>query len=338
MASIHYSRQIKTSKNLLHEDFGQFPPRPLICNEIDGHIQIITTRGAGGIYHEIVNLRRLLRGFYLGESPLSDTALEFFEKPELQSLRSINASSGRFVKEATIALILCWTFLLLTLKKFNPKKPPARYGYFTPIGKIEKNIVILPDQHQKSGRSIASTISHEHIHALQHKKPDGFADKIHNPAYFLEEKHARSPSLLYISQKNEVEARLHEVVLSYFRHHKNLPKTFNEFLGLLVSNDVFGEYARALLSVSGIDFPSGLSEYKTRESIYADEISAVISKAKDEDMSLRFITEVLPVMYGNLLRYYGDEGSSAKYLQEIRRPNLFDELYGRAPLPTAELS
>jgi hypothetical protein len=33
-------------------------------------------------------------------------------------------------------------------------------------------------------------------------------------------------------------------------------------------------------------------------------------------------------MYGNLLRYYGDEAASESYLKDIDRPNFYDELYG----------
>lgn len=36
----------------------------------------------------------------------------------------------------------------------------------------------------------------------------------------------------------------------------------------------------------------------------------------------------MTVMYGNLLRYYGSEKDSDNYMQEIKRPNLYDELYG----------
>ena len=46
-----------------------------------------------------------------------------------------------------------------------------------------------------------------------------------------------------------------------------------------------------------------------------------------DELLLRFITEVLPVMYGNLLRYYGDDVVSSKFLSQISRPNFYDELY-----------
>ena len=47
------------------------------------------------------------------------------------------------------------------------------------------------------------------------------------------------------------------------------------------------------------------------------------------ELTCRFITEVLTVMYGNLLRYYGDETASSAFLFDIARPNLYDVLYDK---------
>jgi len=52
-----------------------------------------------------------------------------------------------------------------------------------------------------------------------------------------------------------------------------------------------------------------------------------LSALKDPDATKRFVCEVLPVMYGNLLRYYGDAHGSACFLTQIPRPNLYDQLY-----------
>jgi hypothetical protein len=328
-----HTQQIKTSGELLREDFGEFPPKPLICADLEGQIKIITAQGAGEIYQDLLNTRRLLRGAILGETALSKEAIEYFDKSTLHDPGGANTFYSRLLKEAAIALALCWRCLLLALKKINPKKTPAKLGYFMPIGKSETEIVVLSGQHRMSGRRVEPTVSHEHIHALQNHHSDGCSKRIQNPTLFLEKKYAHNTDLLYKSERKELEARLHEVVLSYFRHQKTLPTNFCDFLGLLVSNDALGSYARALLEGNYFKFPTGLTEYKTREFMYAEDIADVICRAKDESISLRFITEVLPVMYGNLLRYYGDEGASAKYLEEIKRPNLFDELYGLDPLP-----
>lgn len=49
------------------------------------------------------------------------------------------------------------------------------------------------------------------------------------------------------------------------------------------------------------------------------------------DLGFRFVTEVLPVMYANLIRYYGDNLLSEKVMSQVRRPNLYDELYLSVP-------
>ncbi len=55
-----------------------------------------------------------------------------------------------------------------------------------------------------------------------------------------------------------------------------------------------------------------------------------------DGLTLRFITEVMPVMYGNLLKYYGDDVMSSKFLAQIARPNLYDELYAFPATAPAE--
>ena len=49
---------------------------------------------------------------------------------------------------------------------------------------------------------------------------------------------------------------------------------------------------------------------------------------KTNELAFRYITEVLSVMYGNLLKYYGDDAAGCSYLKDIARPNFYDELYG----------
>jgi len=70
-----------------------------------------------------------------------------------------------------------------------------------------------------------SILAHEHIHLLQHRggqiddKQSNCADVFFGIAW---EKEAY---LLYILEKNELEARLHEVVISYYRLKEELPLT-----------------------------------------------------------------------------------------------------------------
>lgn len=56
-----------------------------------------------------------------------------------------------------------------------------------------------------------------------------------------------------------------------------------------------------------------------------DDLAFSICALKTHKLETRFLTEVLPVMYGNLLTYYGLDAST--YFAEIPRPNFYDELY-----------
>jgi len=60
---------------------------------------------------------------------------------------------------------------------------------------------------------------------------------------------------------------------------------------------------------------------------FVQQMEAILLKINSIDMLYRFISEVLAVMYGNLLKYYGDSISSEAFLHLIERPNLYDELY-----------
>ncbi|MNR36493.1 hypothetical protein D3C85_1544150 [compost metagenome] len=61
--------------------------------------------------------------------------------------------------------------------------------------------------------------------------------------------------------------------------------------------------------------------------MYPEQLAFILLDIKTKELEYRFITEVLSVMYGNLLKYYGDRIASSRYLEGIARPNLYDDLY-----------
>ena len=136
--------------------------------------------------------------------------------------------------------------------------------------------------------------------------------------------------LLYVLEKREMEARLHEIVLSFYRLHQRLPVTVTQFLGLLASSRIFGEVVRINLEAMEVPFDNTYGEYDGRIDMAAIEIEAAHFAMRYETQG-RYIVEVLPVMYGNLLKYYGDHDASQALLAGISRPNLYDELYACEP-------
>lgn len=145
---------------------------------------------------------------------------------------------------------------------------------------------------------------------------------------FLSKQGLAQPFLLYLLQKKEVEARLHESVLSFYLSHRRLPMTVSSFLGMLAASQQFGEYVSLILARSGTSFDRRVKMYPERDDMYAEQLESIFVFIETPELASKFITEVMPVMYGNLLRYYGDEVASQNFLSEIERPNFYDELYG----------
>lgn len=125
----------------------------------------------------------------------------------------------------------------------------------------------------------------------------------------------------------EVEARLHESVLSFYRVYRQLPMTIPIFLGMLAANQQYGELVGLTLESMGVNFDRLDLTFPERGKMSAEQLESLLVYINTPELTCRFITEVLPVMYGNLLSYYGDEDASNTFLQNIVRPNLYDDLY-----------
>ena len=198
-------------------------------------------------------------------------------------------------------------------------------GYFNPFLEDGSQVVInsrFIDEH-----SAESIISHEHIHLLQFRNQENHVRKARLPSDFFHENMRNDPHLLYIMEKKEFEARLHEVVISFYRAHRVLPLTVSGFLGVIAACEHLGTLVNPLLGINQTSFEK-YDYFPARESRPVEHLEEVLVYIENLDMCFRFITEVMTVMYGNLLRYYGSEKDSDNYMQEIKRPNLYDELYG----------
>jgi hypothetical protein len=175
--------------------------------------------------------------------------------------------------------------------------------------------------------SEAPTVSHEHIHLLQYRNPESHCRHVRSPQELLTEKGWANAFLLYVLEKIEVEARLHESVLSFYRTYHYLPTTVSGFLGLLASGERIGLLFIRILESGDVTFQRGQGTYPERDERPVEHLGWVLIAVKTPELQRRFITEVLPVMYGNLLKYYGDDVASRSFLRDIDRPNFYDDLY-----------
>lgn len=328
-----YSIERISCAGQLRDDFGDFPPVPLRCEGISGDFDVVRTRGVGEIWHTLIVYNRMLRGLESDAQCLSKDFKEYFGAEQMLSLRHAFDNLGRsarFIKPAVITLVLGMMGVKLTIRMVRSARQESRgLGCFVPVRKNESEIIVKAGRHARLSRSEAPTISHEHIHLLQYKVSEDRLRCARSPERLLSEKGLAMPFLLYLLQRDEVEARLHESVLSFYRAHRLLPMTVPRFLGMLAASQQFGELVCLTLEHSRVDFERLNPTYPERGAMFAEQLESVLLYINTPEMTCRFITEVLTVMYGNLLRYYGDEIASQTFLHGIARPNLYDDLYGK---------
>ncbi len=327
-----YSVNRISSAEQLRDDFGDFPPAPLRCEGIAGEFDVVRIRGIGEIYYRLIMFNTMLRGIESETHFLSEDFIEFFGAEQVLALRHAFdgfGRSARFIKPIVITVALGFMGIMLAVKMIRSAHKESRVlGCFVPIRKHESNILVKVGRHTKTGRSEAPTISHEHIHLLQHKDSEIHVRGVRSPDALLSSEGLTYPFLLYLLQKKEVEARLHESVLAFYRSHSRLPTTVPKFLGMLAASQQFGKLVSLTLEHSGVIFDREVESYTEREGMYAEQLEFILVYIQTPELLRKFITEVLPVMYGNLLRYYGDKVASQNYLKDIERPNYYDELYG----------
>lgn len=326
----YYDVKKKSSIQQLRDDFGSYPPFPLMCNELKGNLEVVRIRGIGELAYDLVKLKRLLRALD-GVSPaLSPEFIEFYGTDDLRALHQTLSRLGpnsKFLRPFAISLMYAATIMRSTARLIRSRYHVDRgLGYFLPLRADESSIVIKMARHAKTGADEMSTISHEHLHLLQFRDTEQHLRHARSPEQLVTARDESMPHLRYLLEKNELEARLHETVLCFYRSNGILPVTCSAFLGLLAANEQFGDLIRVALESSEHDFDD-FPPYPTRDRKSDEQLESVLVFIHTPELMCRFIMEVLPVMYGNLIRYYGDHAASERYLNSIRRPNLYDELY-----------
>lgn len=325
-----YSTEVTTSECQLKKDFGEFPPNPLRGDGLTGQFTTVRVRGIGENLHFAIMVKRLMEGAADADS-LSSTIKEVMSE-KLEGFKYFGGSKsigrGMLMWVALAAAFLASAFKLIKTNRQGINS----LGFFMPVRKEECEIVLKVEQISKEKLDAASMISHEHIHLLQHKEKHitTHSRDVSWPDERLFTETARAsnifPYLKYILERREVEARLHELVVSFYRTHKNLPLSPPSFLALLAASKQLGWLVSETLTDANVDFGPVLAEVIERDTMQAKDLKMVLLSMPD-DLVLKFITEVLPVMYGNLLMYYGDDAMSRDFLFQISRPNFYDQLY-----------
>ncbi|MDO8177002.1 MAG: hypothetical protein Q7T62_02045 [Undibacterium sp.] len=305
-----YSNEKKCSEIQLREDFGNFPPTPLNCKNMLWNFNVVKVRGGGHICNYIMIILKILQAAA--------------KDPDLVSTEYLQRL-GKTKNYLFLKLLLRSPLSFYELIQFGRSKVNG-IAVVIPSLKDERRMTLRIDANKKN-RNLDCFVSHEHVHLLQGRLNEKHSKDIKYPDLLISDTKKDDKFLLYLLEKKEVEAKLHEVVLSYYREKKELPLTIEGFLELLAGSKKFGCLIILILQIKGIYIKPDIITYHERDVIFAEEFSYMLSSIKDADSRYKFITEVLTVMYGNLINYYGDEKSSLSFMMQIERPNLYDALY-----------
>lgn len=318
-----YLVQYRSSREQLELDFGHFPPAPLRCEDLKGSWNLIRVAGVGQAYQDFKVFRALMKVVEGGDKAAIDRDMS--SDAEYQMMRRVVEDLRRFPRLMTVIL---WLMpILLSVRPYFSKKPAVHSrdgvtGYFNAL--LPSDIIIRETSERVSDDGV---VSHEHIHLLQHRDGEAHCRGLQSPATLLSDKALTVPQLQYFFEKKEVEARLHECVLSCYRAWGYLPLTVNDFLSLLTSSECLGWLVSGVLSEEPTLNVLPQKPYVEREPEFASQLEMILLSMRTPELERRFVTEVLPVMYANLLRYYGDTTASEHILSELDRPNLYDVLY-----------
>jgi len=133
----------------------------------------------------------------------------------------------------------------------------------------------------------------------------------------------------YYLSPYEIEARLHEVVLSFYRESNILPIDYDAFITMINSSEFLGDFTRGIISkMDPGSVLDNIKMFKLREAAAARDFALILSRFTDLSTAKRFIHEVLPVSYANLLVLYGDKRAAENFIKTVGNTNFYQELYG----------
>lgn len=338
-----YRKIPMSSKSQFIKDFGEYPPFPLRPASKDVEFDVVHICGFGYFYYIISRgfktltaaLKRGRSGVTTGNQKYYDVALQKF----FDSYNKMN-SATKIMFTSTIILLSPVILVITIALAFQFMIRQSRnLGLYNPVWQVGKELVVMPSKIlniEAQEVSLESVISHEHIHLRQDhlfSRPrlsaderDRFKSKFEDLINTNDFNSARS---LYLLGINEVEARLHEVVISHYIEHSSIPTSSDDFISMLLCTETLGDYiSNNLVQSNYRTHPRDFGVLKLRTSQPALDIILTLSFFKNTDLRMRYILEVLVVMYGNLIILYGDKDKALEYFSTIKKFDLYIELYG----------
>lgn len=349
-----FSRTVSTdSRQQLCKDFGEYPPKPLNTNETTFPFKIVYLNQFSEL---IYNIKKDYNSFFTKNSLIKNKDLIKTREEIKKSTKTAYSKFKLSFETLSNPIKICTLILFIILSPFliiysiikitgiiykiilgsisSAGHENLAGFYINGIG-LDNEINIKTKNIIKYNIDINYVISHEHLHLLQCKLGHQFISRLTEPFYLVRVLNILEKNdnkiLNYLLMQHECEARLHEMVLSFYRQNGFLPTSYNEFIGLLIS---WTEYTTELKvyfrkSDERADYYPNYNEFLIRDERTSREMSYILNSIKDDaEIIIRFSQEILPVMYSNLLLYYGDELASKKMLDSIPDTTLFYQVYG----------
>lgn len=360
------SKRNLNSAEQLKQDFSNYPPRPLPeSNAIKNvNFNILYQGKIRRFFNAALTMLTMLSNSNSKKSQQLEDEFaivinsmvhqlrllkEQVKQPFIQLLDAINSKNlalRLLLKVAVILVIILLLPILLLYAVYSifkllfliTKKLGRSYGYYSILPKQVPVVFFNTDNIGKLKVSHDAAISHEHIHVLQHcigirvigsvdvYKHRLFADSI------LVEKDKGDAYIHYLMRRDETEARLHEIVLSYYRLKHNLPTNYQEFLEFICSFSTFYNFfddrAPAVTSILNEDFYP-IDELEFREWHFVSEFFCILFAINSEEMLTRYALEVMPMLYSNLLLLYSNETIRNEFIKTIPCTDMYHQLYPR---------
>ncbi len=355
---LFYSKKIKSNNTeQLTKDFGEFPPKPLKSNIKNKPFTIVYLSWFALRLHK---LKLFFKTRKTDDENINSTQLIEFKKllneeltPKINKSKHNLKSIARKIKKenlptkisALITIILLAPLLIIAALLFtiyltaslviimNKSNYKNTLGFYVNEKVMEGEININTGLIKKLKSNTESVISHEHLHLLQSQSGDmGDITKRNDLLKSRSEillDNTDDEALLYLLDRFECEARLHELIVDFYQENNILPVSYKEFIGALLSCDVLSNFFGKIFITknSDIEYPV-FKRFSIRQQDTLEEFQDMIEGIKDEFVvKERFSKEVLPTMYANLLRYYGDKAASDNMLESIPSTDMYDHLY-----------
>lgn len=240
--------------------------------------------------------------------------------------------------------LLILSLIFYFFYNFYKQMSPALGFYIT--SKVGKGKVLVFDKKIKKLKNVTfdSVVTHEHIHFLQHEisnKQLGIIDfyeyqkvmsefiKYDHPKESIHERY-NIKDLLYFLSAKETEARLHELVISFYKKTSTVPGSYNEFIKMLFSfSGIFtfiNENDKRINEILGKEFQV-IDDLEIRSQVFFQQLRINFFVMAEVGLFGIYSLKVMPAFYANLLGIYFGNDERIKFLKTCPRLSEYEAFY-----------